>query len=269
MGGRHLLEQGAGGAFAMGNTNTATRLDRADKTGVLVLQKQMPPLTKVPPAALKMQTLRTLDLSHNMIGKLGPGIGSLSQTLTSLTLSHNRITDLDPVIGTLSRLEFLDVRHNLLATLPPPIVGCRRLKKLHIDDNAITALPQAIGDLSALTLLTAARNKLVTVPDDFGRLVELIEADLSSNDLAMLPASLGGCKRLRLLKLKGNPGLAQLPPPLLTDTPLDRVEVDEHLIGGDGLLAGEGADAYNSRRKQLVDKEVHAKLHGGDLKFST
>lgn len=253
----------------MGNTNTTQRVERANKTGVLVLQKQMPPLTKVPDAALKMHGLRTLDLSHNMIGKLTPSIGALSKSLTSLSLSHNRIAQLDPVIGTLSRLELLDLRHNLLATLPAPIVGCRRLKKLHLDDNALRALPQAIGDLSALALLTAARNRLAALPDDFGRLAELVEADLSGNDLGLLPDSLGGCAKLRLLKLRGNPSLGRLPPALLTDTPLDRVEVDAHLLGGDGLLGGEGADAYNARRKQLVDKEVHAKLHGGELKLST
>ncbi|KAG8459162.1 hypothetical protein KFE25_005673 [Diacronema lutheri] len=253
----------------MGNSNTATRLERADKTGVLVLQKQMPPLTKVPDAALKMSKLRTLDLAHNQIKKLGPAIGALSGTLTSLVLSHNRMSELDPVIGTLSRLELLDVRHNSLATLPAPIVGCRRLKKLHVDDNALVELPAAIGDLCALVLLTASRNKLAALPDDFGRLAQLVEVDLSDNELALLPASLSGCERLRLLKLRGNRALAPLPAALLTDTALDRVEVDEHLIGGDGLLAGDGADAYNGRRKQLLDKELHAKLHGGDLKFST
>lgn len=252
----------------MGN-NTSQRLDRAGKTGVLVLANQMPPLTKVPEAALKMETLRSLDLSHNMISSLGPGIGALRKGLVSLTLAHNRIASLDATIGTLSRLELLDLRNNLLVTLPPSIVGCTKLKKLHLDHNKITHLPPAIGDLAALALLTASQNKLVAVPDDFGRLASLVEADLSFNQLLMLPDTCQGCKRLRLLKLKGNPSLAKLPVSLLTDTPLDRVEVDDHLLGGDGLLSGEGAEEYNRRRKALVDKEVSTKLHGGDLKFST
>ncbi|KAJ1640681.1 hypothetical protein T492DRAFT_927710 [Pavlovales sp. CCMP2436] len=252
----------------MGNTNSSKRLERADKTGVLVLINQMPPLTKVPDAALTMATLRTLDLSHNLIAH-ARGIGGLRGSLTSLTLAHNRITELDPTIGTLVKLELLDLRNNRLTTLPAPIVGCARLKKLHLDHNVITELPSAIGDLAALAILTAAHNKLATLPDDFGRLATLVEADLSSNDLAMLPSSLGGCKRLRLLKLSGNPNLAPLPAPLLTETPLDRVEVDDHLLGSDGLLGGEGADAYNARRKLRQDKELVSKLHGGDLKFST
>ena len=56
---------------------------------------------------------------------------------------------------------------------------------------------------------------------------------------------------------------------MLTDTSLDRVEVDPHLIGAGGLLAGDGSDAYNARRKALKDKEMAAKFDGGDVKWST
>jgi hypothetical protein len=133
----------------------------------------------------------------------------------------------------------------------------------------LDSLPPAIGDLRALELLTAAHNRLAALPDDFGRLAALVEADLSANDLALLPPTLGGCKRLRVLKLVGNANLSPLPAQLLTDTPLDRVEVDPHLLGGDGLVSGEGSDAYNARRKLLKDKEMAAKFNGGEVKFST
>mmetsp|Transcript_20809 Transcript_20809/g.61551 ORF Transcript_20809/g.61551 Transcript_20809/m.61551 type:complete len:254 (-) Transcript_20809:99-860(-) len=253
----------------MGNTNSSKRLERADKTGVLVLQKQMPPLTKVPEKALEITGLRSLDLSHNQITKLGPGIGKLSRSLTSLILAHNKLSSLDEAIGALSKLETLDVSSNSLSTLPPTLVGCTKLKKLNIEHNVITSLPPAIGDLRSLLVLTAAHNKLSGLPDDFGRLAELVELDLTANVLGILPDTMGGCKKLRLLKVRQNRDLRALPAPLLVGTPLDRIEVDEQLLGGDGLLKGEGADVYNLRRKQLADKELQAKFKGGDIKFST
>lgn len=252
----------------MGN-NTSTRIERAEKTGVLVLQKQVPALTKIPDRVLALGTLRTLDLSHNAVSQIGPSMGELGRSLTMLTLAHNRLSALDAVVGQLARLEMLDVTHNALTALPAEIGGCTRLKKLHLDGNALTELPPAIGALGSLTLLSAARNRLSGLPDEVGGLTALVELDLSSNTLALLPDAMGGCTRLRWLKVKGNPELRALPVPLLEHTALDRVEVDEQLLGGDGLLAGPGSDVYNQRRKALVDKEVATKMQGGDLKLST
>jgi len=252
----------------MGN-NTSTRIERAEKTGVLVLQKQVPPLTKIPDRVLALGSLRTLDLNTNAISRIGPSMGELGKGLTMLTLTHNKLAELDPAISQLVKLEMLDVRHNKLAKLPREIGGCTRLKKLHLDANVLTELPPEIGALGGLTLLTASENRLASLPDEVGQLGSLVELDLTNNALLLLPDAMGGCKRLRWLKVRGNAELGALPVPLLVDTALDRVEVDDRLLGGDGLLSGEGSDVYNERRKALVDKEVATKMQGGDLKFST
>lgn len=252
----------------MGN-NTSTRIERAERTGVLVLQKQTPPLSKVPERVLTLK-IRFVDLSFNHITKVGPSIASLSTTLVSLSLAHNRLSELHEAIGSFQKLESLDVSHNAsLSGLPPALGSCAKLKKLMCHHCAITALPPELGGLAALTVLLAAHNRLETLPPSFGALASLVELDLSSNRLLALPDELGSCPRIREVRVSDNPTLPGLPAPLLRDTPLDRVEVDPQLLGDDGLLAGDGADAYNARRKRLVDKELHAKLRGGDLKFST
>lgn len=65
--------------------------------------------------------------------------------------------------------------------------------------------------------------------------------------------------------------ISALPEPLLRDTPLQQLQVDEALLGKDGMLREDlpGREAYMERRKARIDKEIHSKATGGDLKFSS
>ena len=64
-----------------------------------------------------------------------------------------------------------------------------------------------------------------------------------------------------------------LPAELLISTPLHRLELDRELLGFDGLLlpsaagSDEAHEAYVSRRKARIDKELAGKRMGGDLRF--
>ena len=64
-----------------------------------------------------------------------------------------------------------------------------------------------------------------------------------------------------------------MPAELLLETPIHRLEVDAELLGPDGLLlpqaagGAEAQEAYNARRKARIDKEMHAKERGGEIRF--
>lgn len=59
----------------------------------------------------------------------------------------------------------------------------------------------------------------------------------------------------------------------LTDTPLHRLELDPELLDIDGLLSEQAAggkvarEAYLERRKARIDKELHSKDRGGEIRF--
>jgi len=120
-------------------------------------------------------------------------------------------------------------------------------------------------------MLDASHNRLAALPAGLGNLSALVEAHLSFNQLrSPLPAGLGGLKRLKVLDLRDNDGVTELPPELVRDTPLQSLMVGPALVGGDGqLVEMEGRDAYLERRKARIDKEMHVKERGGDVHFSS
>jgi hypothetical protein len=65
--------------------------------------------------------------------------------------------------------------------------------------------------------------------------------------------------------------ISELPEPLLRDTALQQLQVDDGLLGKDGTLREDlpGREAYMERRKARIDKEMHSKATGGDLNFSS
>ena len=64
--------------------------------------------------------------------------------------------------------------------------------------------------------------------------------------------------------------MVEIPEELLVRTPLQRLQVDGHLLGPDGVLKPMGgSDAYLARRKERIDKELHGKAGGGDVHFKT
>ena len=122
------------------------------------------------------------------------------------------------------------------------------------------------GSLDVLAKIAARPGS----PEALGQLGSLVELTLAENCLSAVPASTGSLRRLKDLDLRGNP-LEGLPAGLLTDTPLQHLQLDERLLAKDGSLREdvEGREAYAARRKARIDKELHGKATGGDVNFSS
>mmetsp|Transcript_35422 Transcript_35422/g.92981 ORF Transcript_35422/g.92981 Transcript_35422/m.92981 type:complete len:180 (+) Transcript_35422:438-977(+) len=176
----------------------------------------------------------------------------------------------------LKELQTMNLSDNILSALPDAFGAFGKLKTLLLARNRLISLPASTCGLASLTQIDASSNRLASLPEGFGALEALTAADFSNNQLGALPQGLQGLKRLKDLDLRGNAPLVVhglVPPELLLETPLHRLELDPELLATDGLLllsaAGteEAHAAYLQRRKARVDKEMHAKERGGEINF--
>ena len=257
-------------------TKPPERTEMAGKTGVYA--QESAGLTDVPDKVWSITNLRTLDVSHNKLVKLSPKVRSLAPKLKTLKLSANRLASLPHELCECKELQTLSLDNNALSTLPDALGALGSLKTLVVAHNKLVALPESMCAMRSLQVLDASHNRLQQLPAGFGALAMLTACNLSNNQLGGqgLPSGLGALAHLKDLDLHGNAPLVvfgRLPPELLLETPLHRLEVDPELLDTDGLIlataAGspEAREAYIGRRKGRIDKEVHAKERGGEIHF--
>ncbi|XP_003477765.1 vasorin [Cavia porcellus] len=150
---------------------------------LLELKLQDNELRVLPP--LRLPRLLLLDLSHNSLPALDPGILDTTN-MEALRLAGLGLRQLDE--GLFARL------HNL--------------HDLDVSDNQLERIPAVIRDLRSLTRLRLAGNTRIAQlrPEDLAGLAALQELDLSNLSLQALPSDLSGLfPRLRLLTAARNP----------------------------------------------------------------
>lgn len=75
----------------------------------------------------------------------------------------------------------MELRENLLRTLPPSIKQLTKLERLDLGDNEIEVLPSHLGSLPSLQELWLDHNQLQRLPPEIGLLSNLICLDVSEN----------------------------------------------------------------------------------------
>lgn len=145
-----------------------------------------------------LPSLARLEASANLLAELPPDLPSAS--LLRLSLNDNRFTSMVG-IARLEELRDLQLRGNLITTLPPAISRLRHLLLLDLSANRLTTLPPEIGLLSALIRLRLNDNRLVSVPETVVNLRELRELTLHGNrSLGALPGDVSAWSRLVSLR---------------------------------------------------------------------
>lgn len=81
----------------------------------------------------------------------------------------------------LTQLESLELRENLLRSLPASISKLIKLERLDLGDNEIEVLPPHLGQLPALQELWLDHNQLQRLPPEIGLLTNLMCLDVSEN----------------------------------------------------------------------------------------
>lgn len=136
------------------------------------------------------ETLEGLDLSFNHLEHLPPGIPSLPH-LRKLNLSNN---ELKTMIGLdqLTKLEILELNHNLLEILPSNGWGALvELKALYVNNNLLKLLPDNGWEaLTKLETLDLKGNQLLYLPESIAQLPALKNLHLAHNCLRDIPAPL-------------------------------------------------------------------------------
>ena len=123
-----------------------------------------------------------------------------------------------------------------------------------VSHNALAALPESMCALRSLTELDASSNKLGKLPAGLGALESLAQASFANNMIGALPSGLEGLKRIKDLDLRGNAPLVvhgSVPPELLLQTPIHRLELDPEMLGVDGVLSPEAAGSAEAREAYL------------------
>jgi len=120
---------------------------------------------------------------------------------------------LDAKIFALKPLNFLEVSHAGLASLPAEVANLSNLTSLVLKGNQLTSLPP-LSSLTAIKLIDVSLNKLTSLPD-LAPLSALETLNLSLNQLAGElgeGAGLQGCTRLSVVEVTGNQltGLGEL-----------------------------------------------------------
>ena len=169
----------------------------------------------------RLTALRLLDLSHNLLQTVTPGIRSCSQLqqlrvthnrltavpeyltrttkLMSIDLSHNQIADAaGKIFAMLNDLRILSLHHNHIGPLPALLFSMRHLERLDLSYNRIPDIAAGLGSLTSAVHLDFSHNSIVSLPDSISSLTSLRTLLLDHNCLTTLPSSLS--KLYRSLK---------------------------------------------------------------------
>jgi Leucine-rich repeat (LRR) protein len=125
-------------------------------------------LTSLPASICTITSLRTLDISHNMLTQLPDRLDQLIH-LEYLVAVANQLTTTGLSCGGTGpppRLLGLYLSRNQLSAVPGRLVtDCPGLRELYLDHNRIAVLPAGLtANLTRLAILSLAGNRLAWLP---------------------------------------------------------------------------------------------------------
>jgi Leucine-rich repeat (LRR) protein len=155
-------------------------------------------------------SVRTFDVSHNVIRTLKNDSFPKYLTLSTVILSYNKLEDIQlNVFAGLQTIRNIDLSYNNLKSIHPDIfTSNRKLEFLHLRSNPLTNLlsqsPILVSDtISSLDLSLCSLTSVD--PVTFSRLPSLYSLDLSSNRLSTLSVTtLEHLTELRVLNVANN-----------------------------------------------------------------
>lgn len=154
-------------------------------------------------------TVRELDVRHNLFKEIPSSIAFFASSLTTLSLAHNEFTS-DTFLSEdleLPALKELNLSCNTFSSLQPLVnyLHALKLEKLDISFNRLTSLPILRASFPCLTIVLASNNTIKELHPDAVKGLKVL--DCSSNDIGSLNARiglLGGPGGLEKLDVSGN-----------------------------------------------------------------
>lgn len=135
-----------------------------------------------------------MNVAFNAITELPKEIPLRLPHLNYLNLSHNQLETLPESFGLLFHLETIDLKYNKIKTLPSSFFHLINLSKLDLSHNFMKSLSNECIHLESLSKLNVTHNKLKTLPTSLGGLKSLKVLLVNNNRLQepLLHASLKG-----------------------------------------------------------------------------
>ena len=151
----------------------------------------------------------TLYLSNQSIERLPRSLfSSHAVHIQQLYLDNNKISQIETLdVPCLRQLKLLQLKRNLLQSIPDTISNLTHLEFLYLDFNQITQLPSTIGGLSELKILSVSHNKISEIGDEIVGCANLQELNLSNNNLTTITMNLHKLSEITKLQLDGNKSL--------------------------------------------------------------
>ncbi|KAJ8425723.1 hypothetical protein Cgig2_026596 [Carnegiea gigantea] len=174
---------------------------------VVVLDVHSNQLTSLPNSIGCLSKLKILNVSGNLLSSLPKTIENC-RSLEELNANFNKLSLLPDTVGfELLNLKRLSVNSNKLVFLPYWLSHATTLRTLDVRLNCLRCLPDDLENLVNLEVLNVSQNfqYLVELPYSIGLLMSLVELDVSYNRISSLPTSIGCLRKLRKLRMEGNP----------------------------------------------------------------
>ncbi|KAJ5747968.1 uncharacterized protein N7511_009664 [Penicillium nucicola] len=149
-------------------------------------------LKSLPMGLRRMQNLRILNLSNNMLNMDNIGILTELPSLTDLKLANNKLEgELATVFAGLHQLDSLDIHGNNLTSLSEALVGLSSLRTLDVSENKLTSLPFELLSKLPLKVINAQKNKLegTLIPASVTRFENLQSLNISNNVVTVFAAN--------------------------------------------------------------------------------
>nr|XP_034977915.1 leucine-rich repeat-containing protein 40 isoform X3 [Zootoca vivipara] len=133
-------------------------------------------------------------------------IVELKESVSDINFGFNKLSSISLELCMLHRLTHLDVRNNILTSLPDEMEALTKLQIINLAFNRFKIFPNVLYHIPTLETILLANNQIGSLdPLQIKKLDRLGTLDLQNNDLLQVPPELGNCVNLRTLLLEGNP----------------------------------------------------------------
>ncbi|NXY90609.1 LRC40 protein, partial [Alcedo cyanopectus] len=156
--------------------------------------------------AVRSNPVTALNFSRNQLKEIPPRVVELKDWVCDVNLGFNKISSLSLELCMLHKLTHLDVRNNVLTSLPEEMAALTRLQIINLSFNRFKEFPSVLYHIPALETILLSNNQVGSIdPLQLQKMDKLGTLDLQNNDLLQVPPELGNCENLRTLLLEGNP----------------------------------------------------------------
>ncbi|KAM3914129.1 LOW QUALITY PROTEIN: leucine-rich repeat-containing protein 40 [Leptodactylus fuscus] len=186
---------------ALVNTHTIATLKTLDYS-----DKQAPVIPDAVFNAIGSSTITIVNFSKNQLTEVPLRIVELKDSVCDVNLGFNKIPTISLNLCMLLKITHLDMRNNLLVSLPEELEALTRLQSIILSFNRFKTFPEVLYRIPTLETILISSNQIGAIdPLQLIKLPKLSTLDLQNNDLLQIPPALGKCESLRSLNLDGNP----------------------------------------------------------------